>query len=195
MASCKFNINGKEVSSALSKITRDDLYGSTTTRVLGPGDEVLTKAGVPEDGKLFLTRADLKYAPMIGEDYTMKPSKVVNALNGEPVEQIASSFSLAPSFRPATTEELTQFEVSGIYSLDDLQLPAGEKYLGKFNYRAGYDQKDAVIVAKADGTFLLIGTMKKPQYMGLEVDSQLFSGEEAIAADETSGEGDFGSLF
>ena len=76
-----------------------------------------------------------------------------------------------------------------------MALPAGEKYIGKFNYRAGYDQKDAAIIAKTDGTFLLLGTLKKPQFVGLEVDSQLFSTEEAMATEEASGEGDFGSLF
>ena len=115
MASCKLIIADKEVSTELSKITREDIYGNISTRVLGPNDEVLSKAGIPEDGKLFLTRADLKYAPTVGEDYTLKPSKTVNALTGEAMEQIASSFSSPPSFRIATTDEVSLLEVSAVY--------------------------------------------------------------------------------
>ncbi len=100
MAVLRLNLNGKEISSELSKLTRADIYGDSKTRVLGPNDEVLTKAGVSENGRDYLTRGDFKHALAIGEEFTLKPTQVVNALDGRPVEQVPSSFVWRQSSNP-----------------------------------------------------------------------------------------------
>ena len=191
MAALRLNLNGKEISSELSKLTRADIYGDSKTRVLGPNDEVLTKAGVSENGRDYLTRGDFKHALAIGEEFTLKPTQVVNALDGRPVEQVPSSFAVAPKFEPASADEVAQLEVDVVYRLNDAQLEAGSRFIGTFNYRAGYEKKDAVIIGKAEGAFLLVGTLKNASFVGMDVDSQLIAAEPA---EEETGDGDFGSL-
>jgi hypothetical protein len=191
MAALKLNLNGKEFSSELSKLTRVDIYGDSKTRVLGPGDEVLTKAGVSENGRDYITRSDLKYALAVGDEFTLKPTQVVNALDGKPVEQVPSSFAVAPKFEPASADEVAQLQVGAVYRLEGEQIEAGSRFIGTFNYRAGYEKKDAVIIGKTDGAFLLVGTLKKASFVGMDVDSQLIAAEET---EEENGDGDFGSL-
>ena len=192
MGALKLNLNGKEFSSELSKLTRADIYGDSKTRVLGPDDEVLSKAGVSENGRDYLTRGDFKYALAIGDEFTLKPTQVVNALNGKPVEQIPSSFAVAPKFELASADEVAQLEVDVVYRLEGVQVEAGSRFIGTFNYRAGYEKKDAVIIGKSEGAFLLVGTLKKASFVGMDVDSQLIAAEET--AEEESGDGDFDSL-
>ena len=193
MGALKLNLNGKEFSSELSKLTRADIYGDSKTRVLGPDDEVLSKAGVSENGRDYLTRGDFKYTLAIGDEFTLKPTQVVNALNGKPVEQIPSSFAVAPKFEPASADEVAQLEADVVYRLEGVQVEAGSRFIGTFNYRAGYEKKDAVIIGKSEGAFLLVGTLKKASFVGMDVDSQLIAAEET--AEEVSGDGDFGSLY
>ncbi|MCE0497792.1 MAG: hypothetical protein LV481_07600 [Methylacidiphilales bacterium] len=193
MGALKLNLNGKEFSSELSKLTRADIYGDSKTRVLGPDDEVLSKAGVSENGRDYLTRGDFKYALAIGDEFTLKPTQVVNALDGKPVEQIPSSFAVAPKFELASADEVAQLEVDVVYRLEGVQVEAGSRFIGTFNYRAGYEKKDAVIIGKSEGAFLLVGTLKKASFVGMDVDSQLIAAEET--AEEVSGDGDFGSLY
>jgi hypothetical protein len=193
MRALKLNLNGKEFSSELSKLTRADIYGDSKTRVLGPDDEVLSKAGVSENGRDYLTRGDFKYALAIGDEFTLKPTQVVNALDGKPVEQIPSSFAVAPKFEPASADEVARLEADVVYRLEGVQVGAGSRFIGTFNYRAGYEKKDAVIIGKSEGAFLLVGTLKKASFVGMDVDSQLIAAEET--AEEVSGDGDFGSLY
>ena len=82
-------------------------------------------------------------------------------------------------------------EVDVVYRLNGAQLEAGSRFIGTFNYRAGYEKKDAVIIGKAEGAFLLVGTLKKASFVGMDVDSQLIAAEPA---EEETGDGDFGSL-
>jgi hypothetical protein len=191
MGAAKLNLNGTEIAAELAKVTRADIYGETKTRVIGAGDEPLLKAGVAENGKDYITRGDIKYALVIGEEFTMKSPQIVSALDSKPVEQVPSSFAVAPDFKPATADEIARLEVATVYHLEGIQLPVGSKFLGSFNYRASYEKKDAAIVAKTEGVFLLVGTLKQARFIGMEVDSQLIAADEADA----DAEGDFGSLF
>ena len=113
-------------------------------------------------------------------------------LDGAPAQQVPSSFNVPAEFKPATADEIALLEVASLYKLENVQLPAETKLLGAFNYRAGYERKDAAIISKADGVFLLVGTLKKAPFVGMEVDSQLIAEEPAEAE---TGDGDFGSLF
>jgi hypothetical protein len=193
MASAKFNINGKEHSSELKKVNREDIYGDTITKVLGEGDQPLQKAGVSENGKDYLSRGDLKYAVTAGDEFTLAPVRTVNPLTGEPAVQFPSSLSNPPEFTAATADQVAQIEVSAVYHLPDLKLDPGSKYIGSFNYRAGYEKKSAILIGKPEGSFLLVGQEKPATFVGMEIDSQLILAEETQT--EESGEGDFGSLF
>ena len=189
MGTANFNINGTTQASDLVKITRDAIYGYSKVRYTNQQNDTLTRVGIASNGKDFINRSDIKFAVIAADDFTMAPTTVVNRLDGQAATQIPSSFAEAAQFKTATYDELAELEVTAIYHLPTIQLPAKTNYIGSFNYRAGYERKPAAIVVKPEGAFLLIGIQKKASFVGMEHDSQLITAEE-----ETTEDSDFGSL-
>jgi len=194
MAACTFNIDNIKHVSDLQKVTRDDLYGSRRVQALGPDNKPLQRAGVPEEGDLYLVSGDIARTMRVGEHFTLAPVEVVDSATGQKKDVVPSSFKVVPEFRRATAEEVSLLEVASVYRLAGAPLQPGAFYIGTFNYRDGFERNDAAILANGHGTFLLVGKLKKPGYVGMEIDSQIIAeaaaGEEAAEAAEN-----FESLF
>lgn len=196
MPKCNFILDdGQTLTSELAKITRAALYGEGRVKVLGPQNEPLQKAAIPEEGDCYLVRGDLKLAQKIGDQFCLAQSETVDALTNNPKTVVSSSFKESPGFRKATAAEVAMLEVKSVYQLPDAQLAAGSLFLGHFNYRDGYEANDAAIVANASGAFLLVGNLKTPAFIGLEVDSRLIADAAAEDVNGNGEEGDFESLF
>lgn len=195
MPKCTFKLESGPLETELVKITRDDLYGSSVIKVLGEGDRPLQKAAIPEEGDCYLSKGDIKAAQVIGERFSLAEPKAVDPLTGQEKQPIESSFKEAPAFLPATAEKVNFLEVGAVYSLPGAKLPAGTFLMGSFNYRSGLEKKDAAIVANDKGSFLLVGTLKTPTFVGMEVDSELIAQGEETPDSNGNGDGDFGSLF
>ena len=193
MAACTFNIGNNKYVSELQKVTRDDLYGSRRVQALGPDSKPLRRAGVPEEGDLYLVSGDVGRTMRAGEQFTLAPAEIVDSANGQKKELLPSSFKQTPEFRKAGAEEVSMLEVASVYRLPGAQLPPGALYLGTFNYRDGVERNDAAIVSNGQGTFLLVGKIKKPACVGLEIDSQIIA--EAAAGEEAGESENFESLF
>ena len=197
MSECTFNLNGASLSGELVKVTRAALYGESRIKVLGPDDEQLTKAAVPEDGGCYILKGEVKLAQKVNDEYSLAETEAVDPLTGNPVEPTPSSFKVTPNFRRATADEVSLFEAQAVYLIQsgaELKLGPGDFFLGHFNYRAGLEKKDAAIVTNQTGTFLLVGHCKSPVLIGMEADSQLII---ADAGEENGGQegDDFGSLL
>lgn len=193
---CTFNLPTGKLESELVKITRESLYGDTITRVVDAQGNTLRKAVIPEEGDIYLGKGDIKRAQKVGDAFSLAETCVVNRLTGQPMEKFPSAFDKPPTFEEITPEEAALFETTGVYHLPHAQIPAGKAYLGTFNYRASYDNKDALLISNAMGVFLLIGNLKKPTFLGIDADSQLLIAEEETqSAEDTEESGDFGSLF
>ena len=194
MAACTFNIDNIKHVSDLQKVTREDLYGSRRVQAQGPADKPLQRAGVPEEGDLYLISGDIARTMRVGEHFTLAPVEVVDSATGQKKDVVPSSFKVVPEFRRATAEEVSLLEVASVYRLAGAPLQPGAFYIGTFNYRDGFERNDAAILANGHGTFLLVGKLKKPGYVGMEIDSQIIAeaaaGEEAAEAAEN-----FESLF
>jgi GTPase len=194
MAACTFNIDNNKHVSELQKVTRDDLYGSRRVQALGPDSKPLRRAGVPEEGNLYLVSGDVARTVRAGEQFTLAPVEVVDSATGQKKEVLPSSFKQAPEFRKATAEEVSLLEVASVYRLPGAQLSQGSLHLGTFNYRDGVERNDAAILANGHGTFLLVGKIKKPGFIGMEIDSQIIA--EATASEEAAeATENFESLF
>lgn len=193
MATCTFNLDNERVVSELQKVTRDDLYGSRRVQALGPDNKPLQRAGVIEEGNLYLVSGDISRAARAGEHFTIAPSEVVDNATGQKKDLLPSSFKQAPEFRRATAEEVSMLEVASVYRLPDAKLAPGTLYLGTFNYRDGVERNDAGIVTNNHGTFLLVGKIKKPLFVGMEIDSQIIADATGEGAEEA--EANFESLF
>ena len=194
MAACTFNIDNNKHVSELQKVTRDDLYGSRRVQALDPDSKPLRRAGVPEEGNLYLVSGDVARTVRAGEQFTLAPVEVVDSATGQKKEVLPSSFKQAPEFRKATAEEVSLLEVASVYRLPGAQLSQGSLHLGTFNYRDGVERNDAAILANGHGTFLLVGKIKKPGFIGMEIDSQIIA--EATASEEAAeATENFESLF
>lgn len=193
MATCTFNLGNEKCASELRKVTRDDLYGGRRVQALGPDNKPLQRAGVIEEGNLYLVSGDVSRTLRAGEHFTLASAEVVDSATGQKRELIPSSFKQAPGFRPATAEEVSLLEVASVYLLPQANLAPGTVYVGAFNYRDGVERNDAAIVANSHGAFLLVGKLKKPLFVAMEIDSQIIAG----AGDENGGEteANFESLF
>jgi hypothetical protein len=192
MATCTFKLGNEQCVSELQKVTRDDLYGSRRVQALGPDNKPLQRAGVIEEGNLYLVSGDVSRALRAGEHFTLAPAEVVDSATGQKRELIPSSFKQATAFRPATAEEVGLLEVASVYRLPDASVTPGTYFLGTFNYRDGFERNDAAVVANSHGTFLLVGKLKKPLFVAMEIDSQIIA--EAAGGGEEA-EANFESLF
>jgi hypothetical protein len=191
MAACTFNIDNNKHVSELQKVTRDDLYGSRRIQALDPDSKPLRRAGVPEEGNLYLVSGDVGRTMRAAEQFTLALAEVVDSATGQKKELLPSSFKQAPEFRKATAEEVSLLEVASVYRLPGAQLSPGALYVGTFNYRDGVERNDAAIVTNGHGTFLLVGKIKKPACVGMEIDSQII----AEAGEEAGESENFESLF
>lgn len=197
MSESAFNLGSTRLTGELVKVTRGDLYGESRIKVLGPDDKPLTKAAVPEDGGCYIVKGEVKLAQKVDDEYSLAPTEAVDPLTGNLVEPIPSSFKVPPDFRRSTAEEISMLEAQAVYQIkagSEANLAPGDLFLGHFNYRAGLERKDAAIVTNQFGTFLLVGHLKSPAFIGMEADSQLIiadAGEEN-GAEESN---DFGSLM
>lgn len=190
MAACTFNLGNEKCVSELQKVTRDHLYGSRRVQALGAEDKPLQRAGVLEEGNLYLVSGDVSRTVRASEHFTLAPAEVVDSATGQKRELIPSSFKQAPEFRRTTAEEVSLLEAASVYRLPDAKLAPGTFYLGTFNYRDGVERNDAAILTNNHGTFLLVGKLKKPLFVGMEIDSQIIAeaageGEEAEASFES----------
>lgn len=193
MATCTFKLGNEQCVSELQKVTRDDLYGSRRVQALGPDNKPLQRAGVIEEGNLYLVSGDVSRTLRAGEHFTLAASEVVDIATGRKKDLIPSSFKQAPEFRQAIAEEVSLLEVASVYRLPDARLAPGTFHLGTFNYRDGVDRNDAAIVANNHGTFLLVGKLKKPIFVAMEIDSQIIA--EAAGENGDEAEANFESLF
>lgn len=192
MATCTFKLGNEQCISELQKVTRDDLYGSRRVQALGPDNKPLQRAGVIEEGNLYLVSGDVSRALRAGEHFTLASAEVVDSATGQKRELIPSSFKQATEFRPATAEEVSLLEVASVYRLPDANVTPGTYFLGTFNYRDGFERNDAAVVANSYGTFLLVGKLKKPLFVAMEIDSQIIA---EAAGDGEEADANFESLF
>ena len=193
MATCTFKLGNEQCVSELQKITRDDLYGSRRVQALGAENQPLQRAGIIEEGNLYLVSGDVSRTLRAGERFTLASAEVVDSATGQKKELTPSSFKQAPEFRPATAEDVSLLEVASVYRLPQANLAPGTFYLGTFNYRDGVERNDAAIVANNHGAFLLVGKLKKPLFVGMEIDSQIIA--EAAGENGDEAEANFESLF
>jgi len=193
MATCSFNLGNEKCVSELQKVTRDDLYVSRRIQAFGPDNKPLQRAGVIEEGNLYLVSGDVSRTLRAGEHFTLAPAEVVDSATGQKKELIPSSFKQSPEFRRATAEDVGMLEVASVYLLPGAKLAPGTFLLGAFNYRDGVERNDAAILANTHGTFLLVGKLKKPLFVGMEIDSQIIADATGEGAEQA--EASFESLF
>jgi hypothetical protein len=97
-------------------------------------------------------------------------------LNGEPAALLPSAFDEAAPLEPVALTALTAFQVKDVYPLAGAELAAGV-YRTTFSYRKSYQRNEALVLAREDQTFLLVGVSKRATLVGLSVAYDFFDAE------------------
>lgn len=163
-----------------SKVDKKSLYGYAR-RIAEKDGKALSRGLLLADGRLLPSgavssvRADPEGSPVDPVEITVE---------GQPVELRPSSFDVESSLEPVSMNVLAGFQVSDSYPLTGSGLAPG-LYRTEFNYRKSPQAKDALVLVRADGAFLLVGLLKRSTFLDLSVTYDFFDAEaEADDADE-----------
>lgn len=190
MPAISFTLGGKQIAVELArKVTKDDLYGRLKKLTI-KGNEVLTRGYLTADGRcapataISNSRLDPEGTPVDKEEILY---------DGSTREALPSSFEEAAPLEQAPLASLASFCVTDVYPLDGASLPKG-LYSTWFSYRKSPERKEAFVLAKDGGTFLLVGYAKNSPFVGKIVPYELFDADGAAGGDEEDDEMDFAMM-
>ena len=190
MPAISFTLSGKTLSCELArKVTKDDLYGRLRKLTI-KGDEVLVRGCLTADGRcvpaaaISNSRLDPEGSPVDKEEILY---------DGTSREPLPSSFEEAAPLETAPLKALASFCVTDVYPLEGATLKKG-LYSTWFSYRKSPERKEAFVLAKDGGTFLLVGYAKNSPFVGKIVPYELFDAESATGGDEEDEEMNFAMM-
>lgn len=180
--SLKLVSGGQEIAASLeSKIAKDDLYGRVDHVVEQDGRR-LERGWLLPDGAIF-RKSQVAMTSVDPEGSPADPPEIQSA--GQKLELRPSSFDGAESLEPVPLETLARFVTADVYPLEAAGLAPG-LYRGTFNYRKSARPRDALVLVREDGAFLLVGQLKACPLVGRTVAYQFF--DAAAGAIEEAGD-------
>ena len=178
----KLNVGGKEVAATLeSKIAKDDLYGRVVHLVEQEGKR-LERGWLLPDGTTF--RKSQVAMTSIDPEGSPAESPEIHCA-GQKMELRPSSFDGAESLETVPLETVARFMTTDVYPIEAGGLAPGA-YRGTFNYRKSARPRDAIVLVREDGAFLLVGQLKACPMVGRTIAYEFFD----VAADAATDEGD-----
>lgn len=175
--SLKLFVGGKEIAAILdSKISKDDLYGRVDHLVQQDGQR-LERGWLLPDGSTF-RKGQVMMTSVDAEGSPAETPEVHCA--GQKLELRPSSFEGAEALEPVPLETLGRFLTTDVYPIEAGGLAPG-LYRGSFNYRKSARPRDAVVLVRADGAFLLVGQLKACPMVGRTVAYQFFDAAPGTA--------------
>jgi hypothetical protein len=178
----KLNVGGKEFAANLeSKIAKDDLYGRVD-HVVEQGGKRLERGWLLPDGATF-RKSQVAMTSVDPEGSPAESPEIHCA--GQKLELRPSSFDAAESLQPVPLETLARFVTTDVYPIEAAGLAPG-LYRGNFNYRKSARPRDALVLVRDDGAFLLVGQIKACPLLGRTVAYQFF--DAATNAAEEAGD-------
>ncbi len=166
---------GAASSFAFTKIDRSKLYGRRRRVALDPSAQPCTRASLTEDGGLLL-RVGMTAQGYFDEEERWIPHKSLVGLDaeGEALEAHPSTLGEpVPLSGPVEAREVLDLRVQSVYALvpEELapglrqELEAGAIYRFRFNYRSGWEEGEAFLVANLEGDFFaLTGAKTEPEW-------------------------------
>jgi hypothetical protein len=187
--SLKLNVGGKEIAASLeSKVSKDDLYGRVE-HIVEQGGRRLERGWLLPDGATF-RKSQVAMTSVDPEGSPAETPEVHCA--GQKLELRPSSFDGAESLESVAPETLARFVTTDVYPIEASGMAAG-LYRGSFNYRKSARPRDALLLVREDGAFLLVGQLKACPLVGRTVAYQFFDAP-AGAAEEAGDPLDFSMM-
>ncbi len=184
----KLNIGGQEIAATLeSKISKDDLYGRVD-HIVEQGGKRLERGWLLPDGGTF-RKSQVAMTSVDPEGSPAESPEIQCA--GQKQELRPSSFDGAEALEPIPLETLARFVTTDVYPVAAGGLAPG-LYRGSFNYRKSARPRDALLLVRDDGAFLLVGQLKACPLVGRTVAYQFF--DAASPAEEAGDPLDFSMM-
>jgi hypothetical protein len=173
-------LDGRALSFELgSKVDKRALYGFAK-RVAEKDGRELERGLLLADGRLLPRSA----VASVRADPSGSPLGEVQAFEGAtPAVQRPSSFDQVAPLKAINMLKLAEFAVRDVYPLTGEGLEPG-LYQTEFNYRAGYQTNDALILKQAERCFLLVGVFKQSTPLSLMSTYEFFDEDDTDAGDE-----------
>jgi hypothetical protein len=185
----KLSVSGREIPATLeSKIGKDDLYGRVDHLVEQNG-QALERGWLLPDGSTF-RKSQVAMTSVDAEGSPADTPEIHCA--GQKLELRPSSFDGAEPLEPVPFETLARFLTTDVYPIAANGLAPG-LYRGTFNYRKSARPRDALVLVRDDGAFLLVGQLKACPMVGRTVAYQFFD-TAAASADEAADPLDFSMM-
>ena len=187
--SLKLSVGGKEIAASLeSKIGKDDLYGRVD-HVVEQGGQRLERGWLLPDGLTF--RKGQVAMTSVDADGSPAETPEIHCA-GQKLELRPSSFDGGEPLEAVPLETLARFLTTDVYPVDAGGLATG-LYRGTFNYRKSARPRDALLLVRDDGAFLLVGQLKACPMAGRTVAYQFFDAA-AGGAEEAADPLDFSMM-
>lgn len=185
----KLTVAGEEIAASLeSKIGKDDLYGRVEHVVEKDGAR-LERGWLLPDGVIF-RKSQVAMTAVDPEGSPAESPEIYCA--GQKMELRPSSFDGSEALEPAPIETMARFATADVYPIEAPGLAPG-LYRGTFNYRKSARPRDALVLVREDGAFLLAGQLKACPMLGRTVAYEFFDAAEA-AAEESGDPLDFSMM-
>jgi hypothetical protein len=185
----KLKIAGKEIDATLeSKVSKDDLYGRVA-HVVEQGGKAMERGWLLPDGAI-LRKSQVAMTSIDPEGSPAESPEIFSA--GQKMELRPSSFDGVESLEPVPLDLLSRFVTTDVYPLAVAGMAPGV-YRGTFNYRKSARPRDALILVREDGAFMLVGQLKACPMVARTVAYDFFDAP-AGAADEATDPLDFSMM-
>jgi len=190
------SVDGREFSVQITKINREDLYGSVEIEAFDEKGKPAELLILAPDGKTLIGKGGTALATLDvkGNSISRTELSVVGA-KGEELPRVESSFDKPNDLRKAEIDDYLSMIVKSVYAIDavgdesighliDL-LSDGRMYRFPFSYRGGVEYDDAFVIGNGKDAFLVIGKQASMQFAKLGQAAVLEPiEEEEISADD-----------
>src|SRR4051812_8775237 len=179
--SLKLSVAGKEVTAELqSKIGKDDLYGRVE-RVIEQGGQRMERGWLLPDGTT-LRKSQVMSTSVDAEGSPAEPLAIQCA--GQKLELRPSSFDGVEALEPVPLETLARFVTTDVYPMQAGGVTPG-LYRGTFNYRKSARPRDALVLVREDGAFLLVGQLRACPLVERTIAYEFFDAASAASEEAT----------
>jgi len=163
----------------ITKLDRNKVYGYVKTRTLDPDGKDCQTAYILDDGKTIIPGGgfSLRLLSAEGNEISRSSLTAVNK-TGEPLSMHPSVFDgEVQLYENYTLDDYLNLEVSSVYQLDIDEatkkkltdyLSSGKFLAFDFNYRAGYSENLAFLIAASGEIFAVVGQLTVFEFLTLE---------------------------
>ncbi len=183
------SLDGEEFSVQLTKIDRDQLYGSVEIEAFDEKGNPASLLVLAADGKTLLDKGGTALATLDekGNSVERNTLKAVD-LEGVELPTVESSFAKPNPLKIAEIDDYLSQLVKSVYMIDPVEdgnikflldhLSSGLIYRFPFSYRGGTEYDNAFIIGSKSDAFMIIGKQAKFQFAKLNQVAVLDSVEE-----------------